>query len=143
MIQNDQKKITNVLIKATEDELVAVAEFFEDNMSDFAWIVVDMPRISPEVAYKLKVDPSAKAMNQKPRKLDFERQKATQKEVDQFMAIGFIRDVHYPHWLSNVALVKKGNGEARICVEFMDQNKACPKDYFSLPWIYQLAETIN
>jgi hypothetical protein len=35
--------------------------------------------------------------------------------------------------LANVVLVKKENGKWRMCVDFTDLNKACPKDSFFLP----------
>ena len=56
------------------------------------------------------------------------------------MTIGFIREVHYPEWLLNVVLVKKSNREWRLCVDFIDLNKACPKDSYPLPKIDQLVD---
>ena len=57
------------------------------------------------------------------------------------MAAGFIWEVHYPEWLANVFLVKKANGKWRMCVDFTDLNKACPKDSFPLPRIDQLVDS--
>ena len=37
--------------------------------------------------------------------------------------------------------MKKANGKWRICVDFMDLKKACPKDSFSLPRIDQLVDS--
>ena len=37
-------------------------------------------------------------------------------------------------------VVKKKNRKWRVCVDFMDLNKACPKDLFPMPWIDQLAD---
>lgn len=51
---------------------------------------------------------------------------------------GFIKEVHYPKWLANVVIVKKPNGKWRICIDFIDLNKACPKDSFLLSKIDQL-----
>ena len=36
--------------------------------------------------------------------------------------------------------MKKANGKWRICVNFTDLNKACPKDSFPLPGIDQLVD---
>ncbi|KAL0313369.1 UNVERIFIED_CONTAM: hypothetical protein Sradi_5736200 [Sesamum radiatum] len=38
--------------------------------------------------------------------------------------------VQYPEWLANVVLVPKANGKWRMCVDFTDLNKACPKDSY-------------
>ena len=56
--------------------------------------------------------------------------------------MGFIREVYYPNWLANVVLMKKANGKWRMCVDFKDPNKACPKDNFPLPRIDQLVDSI-
>ena len=37
--------------------------------------------------------------------------------------------------------MKKANGKWRMCVDFMDLNKACPKDSFPLPRINQLVDS--
>ena len=44
----------------------------------------------------------------------------------------FIREVYYPNWLANVIIVKKANGKWRMCIDFTDLNKACPKDSYPL-----------
>ncbi|KAL5539002.1 hypothetical protein UlMin_044709 [Ulmus minor] len=44
------------------------------------------------------------------------------------------------NFLPNVVLVKKANGNWRVCVDFTDLNKACPKDSFPLPRIDQLVD---
>ena len=62
-------------------------------------------------------------------------------EVTKLLTAGFIREVYYPDWLANVVLVKKANGKWRICVDFTDLNKACPKDSFPLPRIDQLVDS--
>ena len=40
-----------------------------------------------------------------------------------------------------MVLVKKANGKWRMCVDFTDLNKACPKDSFPLPKIDQLVDS--
>nr|AAP53567.1 retrotransposon protein, putative, unclassified [Oryza sativa Japonica Group] len=38
-------------------------------------------------------------------------------------------------------MVRKANGKWRMCVDFTDLNKACPKDHFPLPRIDQLVDS--
>ena len=57
------------------------------------------------------------------------------------LSAGFIREVYYHDWLANVILVKKANGKWRMCVDFTDLNKACPKDSFPLLRIDQLVDS--
>ena len=67
---------------------------------------------------------------------------AVMDEVTKLLATGFTREVHYLEWLANVVIMKKANGKWRMCVDFTDLNKACPKDSFPLPRIDQLVDSI-
>src|SRR5256886_3018603 len=40
-------------------------------------------------------------------------------------------------------MVKKSNGSWRMCVDFTDLNKACPKDFFPLPRIDHLVDSAS
>ncbi|KAG7588683.1 Integrase catalytic core [Arabidopsis suecica] len=102
----------------------------------------DMPGIDPSIiCHKLNVDPSFKPVKQKRRKLGVERAKAVNDEVDKLLKIGSIREVQYPEWVANTVVVKKKNGKDRVCIDFTDLNKACPKDSFPLPHIDRLVES--
>jgi hypothetical protein len=54
----------------------------------------------------------------------------------------FIREVFHPEWLFNPILVhKKNTNEWRMCVDYTDLNKDCPKDPFGLPRIDQVIDS--
>ena len=53
---------------------------------------------------------------------------------------GAIKEVFYPEWLANMVVVRKKTGKWRVCVDFTDLNKACPKDPFPLPRIDRLVD---
>ena len=74
--------------------------------------------------------------------LDADRYKALQDEVDPLLKIRFIRESYYPDWLANPVMVIKPNEKWRTCIDFMNLNKACPKDSFSLPQIDQLVDAM-
>jgi hypothetical protein len=58
------------------------------------------------------------------------------------MAAGFIREILHPHWLANHVLVQKKNmAEWRMCVDYTDLNKHCPKDPFGLPRIDPIVDS--
>lgn len=46
----------------------------------------------------------------------------------------------FPEWLSNIVVVKKKNGMWKVCVDFTDLNRACPKDPFPVSKIHQLVD---
>jgi hypothetical protein len=51
-----------------------------------------------------------------------------------------IREVTYLEWLANTIMVKKTNGKWRVCIDFTDLKKACPKDEFPLQRIDSLVD---
>ena len=55
--------------------------------------------------------------------------------MNKFKQPGAIKEVFYPECLVNIVVVKKKNGKWRVCVDFTDLNKACPRDPFSIPQI--------
>nr|AAV43832.1 putative polyprotein [Oryza sativa Japonica Group] len=52
-----------------------------------------------------------------------------------------IREVIHPEWLANPVVVSKANGKLRMCIDYTDLNKACPKDPFPLPRIDQIVDS--
>jgi hypothetical protein len=87
--------------------------------------------------------PNHRPVKQRRRTFAAERNQAVAEEVEKLLKAGFIREVDYPEWLANVVLVKKSNGKWRMCVDFTDLNKACPKDSFPLPRIDLLVNSTS
>ena len=59
-------------------------------------------------------------------------------EVGRLKEARAIREIFFPKWLANTVVVKKKNGKWRICIDFTNLNRACPKDPFPMPKINQL-----
>jgi hypothetical protein len=66
---------------------------------------------------------------------------AIRAEVTRLLAARFIKEVYHPDWLANPVLVCKKNNEWRMCVDYTDINKHCPKDPFSLPHIDEVVDS--
>lgn len=49
----------------------------------------------------------------------------------------------HPSWLANIVPMEKKNRHIRICVDFLDLNKTCPKDEFPLPNMDILIDSIS
>ena len=114
----------------------------KENLDVFAWSHEDMPNISPAIIqHRLNVNPERKPVQQRRRAFALKQDQAVTEKVTKLLMAGFIREVYYPNWLANVVLVKITNGKWRMCVDFTDLNKACPKDSFPLPRIDQLVDS--
>ena len=113
------------------------------NQDVFAWGHEDMPGIDPSViVHRLNVNPASSPIRHKKRVFTQEKDKAIVEEVRKLLEAGFIREVYYPDWLANVIIVKKSNRKWRMCVDFTDLNKACPKDSYPLPQIDTLVDSM-
>lgn len=75
--------------------------------------------------------------------LDFapDRNEVIRGEISKLMEARIVREIHYPTWLANPVLVKKDDRVWRMCVDFTDLNKACPKDCYPLPRIDRLVDS--
>ena len=123
----------------TKEDLV---QFLKKNIDIFAWSHEDMPGIDPSVIpYRLNVYSFSKPVRQKKRVFALERDNAIKEEVQKLTTAQFIREVYYLEWLANVVMLKKANDKWRMCVDFTDLNKVCPKDSYLLPCIDQLVDS--
>ncbi|PKA62612.1 RNA-directed DNA polymerase like [Apostasia shenzhenica] len=64
-----------------------------------------------------------------------ERQNVIEDEVNKLLKAGYIKEIQYPQWLTNVVIVKKASEKMRMYVDFQTLNRACPKDTYPLPRI--------
>ncbi|GJZ65271.1 reverse transcriptase domain-containing protein, partial [Tanacetum coccineum] len=92
--------------------------------------------------HKLNVRKGCPPVRQKKRGQAAERNVAINDEVSKLVTAGIMREVHYHDWLSNPVMVKKSDNSWRMCVDFKDLNKACPKDGYPLPEIDWKVESL-
>ena len=132
-LDDDPEHLAYISSQLMEELKGPLNQFLRQNKDVFAWKHADMGGIDPTViTHRLNVSPSFKLVKQKRRSFAPERQKAINGEVGKLLQAGAIKKVKYPEWLANVVLVKKANGKWRLCIDFTDINRACPKDSFPL-----------
>ncbi|CAL9022511.1 unnamed protein product [Prunus brigantina] len=145
-------KTARIGSRLSSDEKVELTTFLQNNRDMFAWSPSDMPGIDPNmpgidpniICHRLHVNPACKPVAQKRRTFAPERIAIIEAEIDKLLAAGFIEEVSYSEWLANVVLVaKQEKGKWRVCVDYTDLNKACPKDNFPLPRIDQLVDSTS
>ena len=108
----------------------------------FAWEPSELPGVSREVIeHHLAVHPDARPIKQKARLQAQERHDFIIEEVEKLEEDRVIRKVLHPTWTANPVVVPKSNGKKRMCVDFTDLNRACPKDPFPLPRIDQIVDS--
>ena len=63
-------------------------------------------------------------------------------ELEKMLDAKVIHLIDYSEWISNMVPVTKPFSDIRICTNFRDLNKACPKDDFPLPNIDMIVDLI-
>jgi hypothetical protein len=115
--------------------------FLFNNKDVFAWSANDLCGVNRDVIeHSLNMDPPFRPRKQRLRKMSEDKVEGARNEVKRLLSAGVIREVKYPKWLANTIMVKKANGKWRMCIDFIDLNKACSKDEFPLPRIDSLVD---
>jgi hypothetical protein len=93
------------------------------------------------IEHHLSVCLEARPVKQKVRCQAQDWQDFIVKEVRKLEMAKVIREVMHPTWEANPVVVPKPNGAMRMCIDFTDLNKACPKDPFPLPCINRIVDS--
>ena len=95
-----------------EDQKKEMERFLRNNSNTFAWSTTEMLGIPPSIIFRsLNANPLVRPVKQKKMKLGPEMLTAVRQETSKLRKVNFIREVHYPDWLSNVVMVKKASGK--------------------------------
>jgi len=128
----------------SQEEQEEVAAVISRHLDAFTWTAADMPGIDPNfLSHHLTMDAKVRPVRQRRRKFNEERCLVVKEETRKLLSAGHIREIQYPEWIANVVLVKKANGKWRMCVDFIDLNKACLKDSYPLPNIDALVDSAS
>nr|GEU49878.1 reverse transcriptase domain-containing protein [Tanacetum cinerariifolium] len=118
----------------TEEGRKELCGLLRRHLDVFAWKPADMTGVPRHIAeHRLNVHEGCLPVRQKKRRQAPERNKAISEEARKLVEAGIMKEVHYHSWLSNPIMVKKHDDSWRMCVDFKDLNKACPKDGYPLP----------
>jgi hypothetical protein len=101
-----------------------------------------MPGVPREMAeHSLDVSKTAKPVKQKLRRFANDRKEVIRVEILKILAVGFIRECKNPVWLANPVLVPKKSSQWRMCIDYTDLIRHCPKDPLPLPCIDQVIDS--
>ncbi|GJU46675.1 reverse transcriptase domain-containing protein [Tanacetum coccineum] len=120
----------------TEEGCNKLCELLQRNLDIFTWKPADMTVVPRHIAkHRLNMRDGCSLVRQKKRGQAADRNQAIQEEVGKLVEAGIMKEVHYHDRLSNPVMVKMHDDSWRMCVDFKDLNKACPKDGYPLPEI--------
>jgi hypothetical protein len=101
-----------------------------------------MPGVPRELAeHSLDVSKTAKPVKQKPCRFAKDHKEIIRVEILKLLAAEFICECKNLVWLTNSVLVPKKTGQWRMCIDYTDLNRHCPKDPFPLLRIDQVVDS--
>jgi hypothetical protein len=131
----------NIGTSCSAEEIVTYTSLFKEFRDIFAWSYEEMPGIDPSiVVHEIKTYPGAKPVRQRLHPVHPRKAAAIKLEVEKLLKAGFIYPVALTEWVSNPVPIDKKGGSIRVCVDYRDINKACPKDNFPTPFVDQIVD---
>jgi hypothetical protein len=135
--------VENVHIGAScsPDEIITYMSLFKEFHDIFAWSYEEMSGIDPDIViHEIKIYPDAKPVWKRLRPVHPRKAAAIKLEVEKLLKAVFIYQVALTDWVSNLVPIDKKQGTIRVCVDYRDINKSCPKDNFPTPFIDQIVD---
>jgi hypothetical protein len=125
----------------SDEQEKTLLRFLFNNKVVFAWSANYLCGVNRDIIeHSLNVDPAIRPRKERLQKMSDDKAEGAWNKVKRLLSAGVIREITYPEWLANAVMVKKANGKWRMCIDFIDLNKACPKDEFPLPRIDTLVD---
>jgi hypothetical protein len=135
----DQRVLLGSQLSGEQEK--TLLRFLFNNKDIFAWTANNLCGVNKDVIeHSLNVDLAFRPKKRRLQKMSEDKAEGARNEVKRLLSAGVIREVTYMEWLANTVMVKKANGKWRMCIDFIDLNKACPKDEFPLPRIDSLVD---
>jgi hypothetical protein len=95
-----------------------------------------MPVVPRELAkHSLDVSKTAKPVKKELHRCVKDCKEVIRVEILKLLVARFIRECKNLVWLANPVLVPKKTGQWRMCIDYTDLNRHCPKDPSPLPRI--------
>jgi hypothetical protein len=76
------------------------------------------------IKHELHLDPKAKPVEQRLCHFTQDKKDGRKREIARLLDAGFIKEVYHPDWLTNLILLPQKNKDWRMCVDYIDLNKA-------------------
>jgi hypothetical protein len=126
------------------EQKIQVIEMLQRQFDAFAWDYVDMKGIHPDTCtHNIYTNDQIRPVRQPQRRMNLALKDIVKEELQKLLRANLIYPISDSQCVSPLVIVAKINGKWRICVDFLELNKATYRDYFPLPFIDQVLDTLS
>jgi ribonuclease HI len=128
----------------TEKERKEILALIREFIDTFAWNYDDLKAYRGDVIqHAIPLVEGAKPFRQKLRHINPKLASQIQRELQKMVDAGIIAPIRYSSWMSNLVVVRKKNGDIRLCVDFRNLNQLSLKDNYPLPNMEHLLQRVT
>lgn len=124
----------------TKEEFAMAKEVIERNRDIFSWGETDIGHVTT-VKHRIEMTDNT-PFRQRHRRIPPSMFKEVRDHIQQLLTAGIIRKSKSP-FSSNVVLVRKKNGDLRMCVDYRQLNNKTKKDAYALPRIEEILDSLS
>ena len=131
-------------VNLTKDQQSQLVQLLKAQFGAFAWTYTDMNGIHPDTCiHHIYTQENIRPVRKPQRRMNPALKDIVKDELQKLLDADFIYPISDSKWVSPLVIVPKKGGKWRICVDFWELNKATLKDYFPLPFIDQVLDTLS
>ena len=102
-----------------------------------------MKGIPPETCtHHIYIHNGARPVQQPQRRMNLALRDVVKEDLQELSEVDFIYPILESQWVSPLVFVPKKDWRWHICIDYRELNKATLKDYFPLPFIDQVLDTV-
>jgi hypothetical protein len=128
----------------TADQKFKYCSILKEFSDVFTWKYSDLKTYDPEIIqHKIPLEKDTITFKQKLRPTSPLLLPVIQREIKKLLDAKIIIHFRYSKWIANLVIVRKKNGEVRLCVDFRNLNRCSKKDNYPLPKMEHLLQIIS
>ena len=123
----------------TQHKKSSFLKLFSEFKDAFAWSYDDLKTFDTQIIqHVIPMKFQSKPFQQKLRKMHPALEPAVKKELNKLLTTRIIFPIHHTQWVANLVLVRKKNGDIRLCVDFQNLNRSSEKENYRVPPMEQI-----
>jgi hypothetical protein len=138
-------KYLHINSKLDTDQHKELVDILKEQSRAFVWEYIDMKGIHPDTCiHHIYTQGEVTPIRQPQTRMNPTLKDIVKEEIQKLLNVEFIYPIFDSKWVSLLVVVpKKVTRKWIICIDFRELNKATLKDYFPLPFIDQVLDTLS